>query len=88
MKIAVASALAAALIIPVSAAQRLPERLSDTGLYEPGTRSVDPRNRPFAPQYPLWTDGAAKARWLRLPPGTRIDARNVDVDAPGATVVR
>src|SRR5690606_3440737 len=30
-------------------------------------------NRPFSPQYPLWSDGAAKARWVYLPPGTSID---------------
>src|SRR5690606_15482501 len=29
-------------------------------------------------QYPLWTDGAAKSRWIRIPRGTRIDARNAD----------
>jgi hypothetical protein len=29
---------------------------------------------PYAPQYPLWTDGAAKRRWIRLPPGTAVDA--------------
>jgi hypothetical protein len=43
-----------------------------------GTRTVDPQNRPFAPQYPLWTDGARKSRWVRLPPGARIDAQNAD----------
>lgn len=46
-----------------------------TGLYAPGRIGViDPRNRPFTPQYPLWSDGATKARWLYLPPGTTIDA--------------
>jgi hypothetical protein len=39
---------------------------------------VHPRNRSFSPQYPLWTDGAAKARWVRLPPGSRIDASHPD----------
>ena len=56
----------------------LPQRLSDTGLYLPGTRTVDPRNRPYSPQYPLWTDGAAKSRWVRLPHGGRIDASAAD----------
>lgn len=51
----------------------LPRRLSQTGLYaRRGARS--PEALPFSPQYPLWTDGAEKARWIRLPPGTRIDA--------------
>ena len=31
-------------------------------------------NRPFSPQYPLWTDGATKRRWVHLPEGTSIDA--------------
>jgi hypothetical protein len=70
---------------PVLAA--LPERLSDTGLYaNPATLAVDPRNRPFTPQYPLWSDGAAKRRWVRLPDGATIDARDVDAwDLPVGT---
>jgi mono/diheme cytochrome c family protein len=52
-----------------------PARLSDTGLYETGRPGVvDARNRPFAPQYPLWTDGATKARWIGMPLGAVIDA--------------
>lgn len=54
---------------------RPPHRLSETGLYAPGQPGViDPRNRAFSPQYPLWTDGAAKSRWVYLPPGAAIDA--------------
>jgi len=34
---------------------------------------IDPRNRAFSPQYPLWSDGAIKRRWVFLPPGTTID---------------
>ena len=51
--------------------KELPRRLADTGLN-------DPRTRPFAPQYPLWTDGAKKRRWVQLPAGAAIDATNVD----------
>src|SRR5687768_16524432 len=55
-----------------------PALLSETGLYAGGgTSEIDPRNRPFSPQYPLWTDGAAKKRWIRLPEGTAIDATNL-----------
>ena len=57
---------------------QMPQQLSETGLYLPGTLAVDPRNRPYSPQYPLWTDGAAKARWIRLPDDGRIDARTPD----------
>lgn len=56
-----------------------PRLLSETGLYAgEGTRVVDPRNRPFAPQYPLWSDGAGKRRWVRLPEGSAIDVTNAD----------
>lgn len=50
-----------------------PRLLSETGLFLPGGTTIDPRNRPFAPQYPLWTDGAEKHRWVRLPEGSKID---------------
>lgn len=61
-----------------SAAPVAPALLSETGLYTGGgTTQIDPRNRPFAPQYPLWTDGATKKRWIRLPEGAVIDATNV-----------
>jgi cytochrome c553 len=54
-----------------------PAFLSDTGLYAPGSAQVvDARNRLFSPQYPLWSDGAVKTRWVFLPPGTKIDARD------------
>lgn len=54
-----------------------PALLSRTGLYSaPGV--VDGRNLAYAPQYPLWTDGAAKARWIRLPAGAAIDGRDED----------
>lgn len=52
----------------------LPRLLSDTGLYLPGSRVVDPDHFAFSPQYPLWSDGTTKRRWLHLPPGTAIDA--------------
>jgi hypothetical protein len=56
-----------------------PARLSETGLYaDAGALAVDPRNRPFTPQYPLWTDGAAKRRWVRLPDGAAIDTRDLN----------
>lgn len=59
-------------------APALPERLRDTGLYAGATEDVDPRALPFSPQYPLWTDGATKRRWLLLPEGSAIDARDPD----------
>jgi len=55
-----------------------PRRLSQTGLYRGPALEVDPRHLAYSPQYPLWSDGAAKKRWLSLPEGTRIDARDGD----------
>ena len=58
---------------------RAPQRLAETGLYvstHPGV--IDDRNRPFTPQYPLWSDGAAKARWIYLPLGASIDVSNAN----------
>jgi hypothetical protein len=49
----------------------LPPDLPATGYYE--LAKVE-----FAPQYPLWSDGAAKRRWIYLPPGTAIDKRDAD----------
>ncbi|HEX2198374.1 MAG TPA: hypothetical protein VHG88_07120, partial [Burkholderiales bacterium] len=66
-------ALAAAPALP------LPERLADTGL-DAG------QALPFAPQYPLWSDGTAKRRWLYLPPGSAIDAARAGAwDFPAGT---
>lgn len=66
---------------PVAAAPAapLPQRLSDTGLYEPAAGSrVRGDVIAFAPQYGLWSDGAYKRRWIWLPPGTAIDASRPD----------
>jgi hypothetical protein len=56
----------------------LPGRLSETGLYA-GDGSIAPGNLHFVPQYPLWSDGAAKSRWIHLPPKATIDVSDVDV---------
>ena len=57
----------------------VPQRLADTGLYDAGVSgAIDPRNRSFSPQYPLWTDGMSKRRWIYLPPGGSIDGRDED----------
>lgn len=57
----------------------VPATLHETGLYQ-GETGLDlaPGHLGFAPQYPLWSDGASKRRWISLPQGTRIDARDPD----------
>lgn len=68
--------IAAALL---AASAGLPRLLSETGLYLDGASgTVHPQAFPFTPQYPLWSDGTTKRRWLRLPPGAKIDARDAD----------
>ncbi len=68
------------------AVDSVPGRLSETGLFVDGTTLIRPENRPFSPQYPLWSDGATKRRWIYLPPGSVIDAADPDAwDFPVGT---
>jgi hypothetical protein len=75
----------AALAIAASKSQGagpppFPTSLASTGLYSDfAGKLVDPANLHYLPQYPLWSDGAAKSRWIRLPSGTAIDASDPDV---------
>jgi hypothetical protein len=60
-------------------AGRIPERLSQTGLYQDiasGTLRSDIRS--FEPAHALWADGARKRRFYRLPPCSRIDTSDMD----------
>jgi len=58
---------------------KLPARLSEAGLYSDiATDTVSADVLPFQPRFALWSDGAAKRRWIRLPPGTRIDTSDMD----------
>jgi hypothetical protein len=62
-----------------SAIAPLPLQLSGTGLYADGSMSVvRSGNVAFSPQYPLWSDGATKRRWINIPAGRSIDASNPD----------
>src|SRR6185369_14671617 len=68
-----------AAAVPGSGAPALPEQLHDTGLFAAGQPDrLGAGVEPFEPQHPLWSDGASKRRWIRLPPGTSIDARDPD----------
>ena len=54
-------------------------RLADTGLYQDASAErVAADVLAYTPQYPLWSDGATKRRWIRLPPGAAIDASDPD----------
>lgn len=75
--------LSAALAAPVAEGADTappPRQLSQTGLYVGGDPArIAPGHLAFAPQYPLWSDGTRKQRWLSLPAGTAIDARDPNV---------
>jgi hypothetical protein len=54
-------------------------RLSETGLYtDMALMSLAPDVVEFAPAYELFSDGAEKRRWLRLPEAKKIDASDPD----------
>lgn len=84
--VAIAVAAGAPLAGPAAAPQSagtaaapLPTYLRDTGLYATGSASaVLDANDAFSPQYPLWSDGATKRRWIHVPPGSAIDASRPD----------
>jgi hypothetical protein len=53
--------------------------LFDTGLcVDRACTQIKPGIIEFKPRWPLWTDGAAKRRWIQLPAGTAIDDSNMD----------
>src|SRR5687768_13653738 len=69
-----AAPVAPRLTAEAPGAATAPGWLSQTGLYSNvAALKIDERNRSFSPQYPLWSDGAIKRRWVRLPTGSRIN---------------
>ena len=88
MKIAITTVAAALFVSIVRAtaasetgapAPVAPRLLSQTGLYaDVAALKIDARNRTFSPQYPLWSDGATKRRWVRLPAGSQINVADLD----------
>jgi hypothetical protein len=62
---------------PPSAAE--PFWLSSTGLYRDlAAKQLAPELLEFEPAFALWSDGAVKRRWLRLPAASRIDTSSMD----------
>jgi cytochrome c553 len=53
--------------------------LAETGFFAAGAGGAPaPDLLGFEPAYRLWSDGTSKRRWVRLPPGTRIDTSEMD----------
>lgn len=58
-----------------------PRSLRETGFFDASARKLA-----FSPQYPLWSDGADKQRFIALPPGASVDATQPDAwDFPRGT---
>lgn len=55
-----------------------PTLLSETGLYEADMTTLAEGVLPFEPAYKLWSDTAAKQRWIKLPEGSQIDTSDMD----------
>ena len=59
----------------------VPTELRCAGLYADwDSRTIDPEALAFTPAFQLWSDGAAKSRWLILPrgKGVKIDVRDMN----------
>lgn len=55
------------------------QHLSETGYFsDPTTLTEAADLQTFEPSHVLWSDGAEKRRFIRLPPGTRIDTSDMD----------
>lgn len=63
----------------VASLRRLPVGLSATGLYDDiANDKLGPGVMVYRPEFPLWTDGAEKRRYVLLPPGAKIDTSDLD----------
>ena len=57
----------------------VPATLAATGLYKSiAARTLSPGVLPFSPQFPLWSDGAVKRRWVHLPACDKIDTSDMN----------
>lgn len=55
------------------------KNLSETNLYSNiKTHTINSNVMFYSPQYPLWTDGAAKKRFAYIPEGKKINTQNMD----------
>jgi mono/diheme cytochrome c family protein len=58
---------------------RAPATLAETGLFAAASpETLGDGVRAYKPRFELWSDGAKKRRWIRLPPGTQIDGSDPD----------
>lgn len=55
-----------------------PLSLQEAGLYKAGSQELADGVAAYAPRFALWSDGAKKKRYLRLPEGEQIDTADMD----------
>jgi len=66
-------------VTPPEPGSSAPFFLSQTGLYRDiANKVLAPDLLAYTPRYELWSDGADKQRWLRLPADARVDSQDVD----------
>lgn len=64
---------------PTESRAGLPVQLSQLELYSDlRAGTVAASVRPYQPSFALWSDGASKRRWIRLPDGAQIDTSDMD----------
>ncbi len=69
----------ALLLVGASGCVNSEANLSETALYANiGTKELNSDVELFVPQFKLWTDGAEKKRYIRLPENTQIDTSDMD----------
>jgi hypothetical protein len=64
--------------VPAHRLAAVPERLSQTGLYADQAGTLASGVRSFTPQFQLWSDGASKRRFIRIPSEAKIDSSDPD----------
>jgi hypothetical protein len=73
------SASGPACVDTLAATPTAPANLSATGLYADITSHTPAAYaQAYSPKYPLWSDAAAKSRWIYLPECAQIDTTNMD----------
>jgi len=70
-----------------STSMQFPRLLSETGCFSNLSTQTPADNLiPYEVIVPLWSDGMEKRRYIRLPPGTQIENRNVSWKFPPGTL--
>jgi len=72
------SLIGLAMLVSASLPVTAYETLALSGFVDSAENQASKAIHLYSPQYPLWTDGAVKRRWIQLPEKSRIDVSNED----------